>query len=117
VQVGQKVSIVVNTNRNEVEGATVTKIYPAFDEQEQSFVCEAQFDNAPKLYAYTRLQANIVVESKQDALAIPSEYLLEGDSVMTEEGKPLAIRIGLRTDDWAEVLSGLNGTETLKKKQ
>ncbi len=117
IEIGQEVAVALNTNQNHAEKAIITKIYPAFDELEQSFICEAQFQSLPKLYAYTRLQANVVIDKKDEALAIPSEYLLKGDSVMTQGGKMLAVNIGLRNGEWAEVLSGLQGKEVIVLKR
>ncbi|MEM7552226.1 MAG: efflux RND transporter periplasmic adaptor subunit [Bacteroidota bacterium] len=115
IQLGQKVAISLNTDRENLKQATISRIYPAFDDIEQSFICEAIFDVEEKLYANTQLQANIIVDEKQQAMVIPSEYLLEGDSVITEDGTSVTINIGIRNNEWVEVLSGLDGSEVIKK--
>lgn len=115
IKMGQKAAIALNTNPDGYELATIQKIYPAFDEQSQSFICEATFDKDLQLFANTQLQANIVIGEKQGTLAIPSDYLLEGDSVLTAKGKRVPVNVGIRNSEWVEVVSGLSAVEKIKK--
>lgn len=110
IAVGQKARIALNTEKVYRFDAQITKIYPAFDESEQSFVVEARFLNRPEtLFTGTQLQANIVIAEKKGALVIPNDYLLRDDKVILEDnGDTLSIEIGLRTSEWAEVLNGLD---------
>ncbi len=117
VALGQQVAVALNTHPNGYEKATIHKIYPSFDEQSQSFICEATFDYPLKLLANTQLQANIIINEKQQTLAIPSEYLIEGDSVLTEDGTQLAVQVGIRNDEWVEIISGLDASKVIKKQK
>jgi hypothetical protein len=67
----------------------------------------------------TQLQANIVTDEKKNALIIPSNYLLNGDSVLMKEGKKAAVQKGIVNNEWVEILSGLteNQTIVISKKQ
>lgn len=71
---GQDVFIELNTEKNKSYKAYLSKIYPYFDDKEQSFVAEASFD-APiaNLKSGTQLQANIKTNEKADAMVIPAE--------------------------------------------
>ncbi|MEM9986817.1 MAG: HlyD family efflux transporter periplasmic adaptor subunit [Bacteroidota bacterium] len=114
VREGQSAYISLNTAKEEVHEARISKIYPAFDEQQQSFLVEATFLNPPSpLYPGTRLQANIVVRKKDDALVIPSEFLQPGDSVLMPDGTTQAVIVGYRDDAWVEITSGLEAGTTL----
>jgi len=108
IKEGQLAYVTLNTDKDSIYEGYVSKIYPAFDEQQQSFIVEATFRNPPvPLYPGTRLQANIVVDKKENALVIPAEYLLPGDSVMLADKTAKAIEVGMRTEKWIEVVSGL----------
>lgn len=115
IKVGQPVTIELNTRKDTLLDASITKIYPAFDEQQQSFICEAGFLKAPNLYANTQLQANIIINQKKNALVIPVEYLSKGDSVIYENGERVAVKVGIRNNAWVEVLSGLDGSRSIKQ--
>lgn len=117
IALGQKVAVALNTDPNNYEMATIYKIYPSFDEQSQSFICEAKFDKSIQLFANTQLQANIIIGKKQQTLAIPSEYLLEGDSVLTKGGGQIPVNVGIRNNEWVEVVSGISERDEIKKQK
>ena len=48
VNLGQAVAVHINTNPNQTFNAKISKIYPAFNTIEQSYVVEAQFEKLPK---------------------------------------------------------------------
>lgn len=78
IQIGQQVHISLNTSPEQIIPGKLTKIRPAFDNLEQSFLCEAQFPYEGRLLEGTRLQANIVISQEEiepNALAL-SEVLL-----------------------------------------
>ena len=108
VQNGQMMLVSLNTEPGVVHKARVSKIYPSFDLQEQSFVIEGVFEELPaQLFPNTQIQANIVVKEKKDALVIPSTYLMDGNFVCREDGGKLPVRTGLRQAGWVEVVEGL----------
>lgn len=116
IMVGQMAKIALNTEKDRRFDAKITKVYPAFDELEQSFVVEATFVNKPSsLYAGTQLQANIVIADKKGALVIPSSYLARESTVILEENeKEIPIEIGILTSEWVEVLKGLDEHTVIK---
>ena len=109
VKLGQKVLVSLNTDKDRLLTATLQKIYPSFDEIEQSFIVEARFDRTPpNLFTNTQLQANIIIEKKAEALVIPSKCLTQGDSVLLLGGKKRYVKVGIRSKEWVEVLSGID---------
>jgi len=120
VKLNNKVVVSLNTEKQKTYLAIVSRIYPGFDSNNQSFIIEATFTQLPDNLMYnTQLQANIITEEKKSALIIPSSYLLNGDSVQLKEGKKVAVQEGIVNNEWVEILSGLteNQTIVISKKQ
>ncbi|MEM9717810.1 MAG: HlyD family efflux transporter periplasmic adaptor subunit [Bacteroidota bacterium] len=108
VTIGQLVAVHINTYPDQRFSATITKIYPGFDEAEQSYIVEAQFDQLPeKMFYGTQLQANIETGSRNNVVVIPREYISKGNFVMLENGEEKQIETGSKNNDWIEVVSGL----------
>lgn len=119
VQLGQRVLISLNSDKNKTYEAKISKIYPAFNTTDQSFIAEATFETLPaRILNGTQLQANVIIGEKKQALVIPSYTLLNGDYVLVGKEKR-KVTTGIRTLEWTEVLSGLseNDVLTLPKQQ
>jgi len=116
IQLNQLVLLSLNTDKDHVYKAAVSKIYPSFDAASQSFIVEATFTEYPKvLKDGTQLQANFIISEKKNVLVIPASYLSDGDSITLLEGdKKRAIKTGIKTLDWVEVTEGLVGNETIE---
>ncbi|MEO1216988.1 MAG: HlyD family efflux transporter periplasmic adaptor subunit [Bacteroidota bacterium] len=116
IDIGQSVAVNVNTYPGEIFGAKVSKIYPAFDENEQSYIIEALFDNLPeKMFSGTQLQANIQTNSRKDVLVIPSAYVSRGNIVILKNGQEKQIETGSKNKDWTEVVSGISEQDYIIK--
>jgi macrolide-specific efflux system membrane fusion protein len=115
VAIGQTALISLNSDRDKIYKATVTKIYPQFDSNQQAFTVDAYFKEKPSSQINgTQLQGNVVIEDKKDALVIPSYCLLPGDYVMIKDNKDkVAVKIGIRTLEWTEILSGITENDIL----
>ncbi|HEX3933176.1 MAG TPA: HlyD family efflux transporter periplasmic adaptor subunit [Puia sp.] len=115
VRVGQRTLISLNSEKDKTYKAVITKIYPSFNSTEQSFVAEASFDTIPDdLLNGTQLQANIIIETRENALVIPS-YCLMNDSFVLVKGNPekRRVSVGIRTLEWAEITAGLQPGEAI----
>lgn len=116
VNPGQAVAVNINTFPNTVFQAKVTKIYPAFDEKEQSYVLEARFEQLPgKMFSGTQLQANIEAGIRKNVLVIPTSYLLNESYVKLENGEKIKIVTGSMNSDWTEVVSGITEKDVVVK--
>lgn len=115
IRTGMTALISLNTRKEKVYRARVTKIIPFFDNSQQAYTVEAAFVDTPgTLLNGTQLQANIVVADKKQALVIPSWYLINGSWVMVrgrKEKQP--VEVGIRTLEWSEILRGLDEQDTL----
>ena len=121
MRVGNKVLISGKALQGrELEGK-VTRIYPAGFMKISSLGVEQQrvrtlisFDNEEvRLLPGTRIEVEIVTEEAVDTLAVPDRAVFRhegGWALFIVEGGRAAltsVRIGLRNEDWAEVLEGV----------
>jgi multidrug resistance efflux pump len=114
IKVGQEVFIELNTEKNRSYKAYLSKVYPFFDSQEQSFIAEARFtEPVYDLKSGTQLQANIKINETPNVLVIPAEYLLPGDYVMAKNRQKIKVTTGAKTTNWVEILSGIDDTSTI----
>lgn len=115
VMVGQEVFVELNTKKDFPYKAKISKVYPAFNSKEQSFIAEAVFvEPVIQLKTGTQLQANIVINQKLQALVIPSNYLLPDDCVMTSHKREkVKVQVGIKTTEWTEIISGIDENTTL----
>jgi macrolide-specific efflux system membrane fusion protein len=116
VNTGQSVAVNINTYPDQPFQATVTKIYPAFDEIEQSYIVEAMFDVYPeKMFSGTQLQANIETGHRKNVLVIPSDYVSRGNVVQLKKGQEKQIKTGSKNQDLTEVISGITEKDKIVK--
>lgn len=115
IKEGQKVLITLDAYGAEVFNAKVSKIYPQKDERNQTFLVEARFDESPKkLYPGLSGEANIVVNTKENVLTIPREYLVNGSKVQTKDGL-VDVVVGLQNLETVEIISGINSETWIYK--
>lgn len=109
VKKGQKVIVRLDSYQDRVFEAEVRFIYPMMNERTRTFKVEAVFIKKPQvLYPNLTLEANIVINEKNNVLTIPSACLLNDTSVMLENGQIKTIQVGLKDFRMAEVLSGID---------
>lgn len=116
VVLGMRVVVTLNSEKNTVYEATVTKIYPLMNPQSKSFLVEAEFTTQPSsLYPNVSFEANIVVQRKKNALIIPRKYLVDDGYVWLENGDKVKVQPGLMDFNNVEILSGISETDHLMK--
>jgi len=109
IRVGQSVIIQLNTNKEKNYNGTVTEIYPAFDDQAQSFYCKVKFtDKLDFRISGTQLQGNVIIGVKKNALVIPRNYLGYGSKVNLKDKGQVIVQAGFISSDYAEIISGLD---------
>lgn len=111
LKINQKVLIKVDMFKDQVFEARLTKIYPKLNKYDQSFRADAVFVNAklPDLYGLS-LEANIIIDQKQNALCIPKNYLVSNDSLWIElnnEKTKIKIKKGVEDFDYVEIIEGI----------
>lgn len=114
VTLGQKALVTLDSYKNKVFDAVIDKIYPIMDERSRTFKIEAHFVNPPKkLYPNLTAEANIIIQTKKNAIAIPKQFLLPGDSVFIDKDQKRKVKIGLNDYQNVEIIQGLNVGETI----
>jgi multidrug resistance efflux pump len=115
VQIGQRVHVQLNVNKEKVIEGAVATIYPLYDEATQSFLCDVVLkDNLDFGILGTRLEANIDIVTRENALLIPRKYLSYQNTVQLKgEKDPKAVEVGIRSSEWVEILSGLSENDVV----
>lgn len=114
VRKGQEVIVKLDSYPDTVFTAEVSKIYPFMDLQSKSFTVEAKFKTLPpKLYPNMNFEANIVIATKNKALLIPREYLLNDNRVILNSGDTISVETGLMDYRKVEITKGLSENDVL----
>jgi HlyD family secretion protein len=121
IQMGQQVIVELNTLKNKTFAAHISKIYPHFNDKNQSYKVEAKFDQiTAEMIAGTQLQANIITAKKENTLLIPRAFLMNNNKVLLKHGSKqdtTEVRTGILSDEWVEILEGLKSDDTILKEQ
>lgn len=116
IKTGQKVFVTMDSYRNKVFEAHVTKIFPIMNERSKTFVVEAEFNEPPAtLYPNITFEANILLQKKDKALLIPRNFLWHDSMVVKANKEKVAVKTGLKDYEKVEILSGINETDELIK--
>lgn len=115
VRVNQQVIIQLNTDKTKNYKGLITEVYPSFDVQTQSFSCKAVFtDSLDFLMSGTQVQANIILENKDNVLVIPRKYLDFGNRVLVKSEGAVEVETGFISNEWVEILSGINENSVIQ---
>ena len=104
-----RVYLTLDSYRDKVFEARVTKIYPMMNERSKTFLVEAEFVQSPEiLYPNISFEANIVLATKENAILIPRKYLVNDSMVIKSNGDKVVVKVGLKDYQKVEILSGLS---------
>ena len=118
VKLGQKVLLTMDSYKNEVFEARVSKINPMMNERSKSFTIEAEFIKQPSvLYPNLTAEANIIIQVKQNALTIPRIYLLNDSQVLVGKNKKQQVVTGLKDYQKVEIVKGITAKDFIFKPQ
>lgn len=116
VEIGQKALVTMDSYKGKVFEAVVDKIYPIMNERSRTFKIEAHFVNPPKkLYPNLTSEANIIMQTKENALIIPKAYLLDNECVLVKNNEKRKVKTGLSDYQKVEILEGLKADEMIYK--
>ncbi len=114
IKTGQQIIIRMDSYKSQVFEAEVVSIYPLMNERTRTFKTEAVFTKKPNvLYPNLTLEANIVINSKQNALTIPRNYLINDSTVMLENGVMQKVKTGLMDYSLVEIISGITAASKI----
>lgn len=116
INLGQKVFVRLDSYKNQVFSAQVSKIQPWMNERSKAFTIEALFTELPlRVYPNITFEANILYAEKEQAITIPREFLIKDSLVLSAQGDTLRVKVGLKDYEKVEVLSGLTTKDELLK--
>ncbi|WP_276374961.1 HlyD family efflux transporter periplasmic adaptor subunit [Chryseolinea sp. H1M3-3] len=112
----QKAFVTMDSYKGKVFEAIVTKINPVMNDRTKSFTVEANFlTSPPVLYPFLSVEANILIQSKKNALTIPREYLVDESFVLTKEKERKKVTTGLKDYERVEIVDGLTAQDVIVK--
>jgi len=116
IRKGLIVLVTMDSYKDHVFEAILTKVNPMMNERSKTFLVEAEFIQPPSLlYPNITFEANIVIQSKEKAILIPRNYLLQDSTVIKISGDTVIVRTGLKDYNKIEILSGVEADDELIK--
>ncbi len=116
IKVGQKVLLTMDSYKDKLFEAVISRIIPIMNERTRSFLVEAEFVVAPEtLYPNLTAEANIVIQTKENALTISRTYLLNDSSVVLENKEIKKVKTGLKDYNKVEIVEGINAETVILK--
>ncbi len=116
IKQGQKTLISLDSYKGQVFEAIVQKIYPLMDQRSKSFKVDAYFIKQPaNLFSNLSAEANIIIESKQNAITIPRSYLIDNEYVYLANKEKRKVKCGLMDYEKVEIISGISSKDELVK--
>lgn len=116
VKKGQKVFVKMDSYKNQVFEAILNNIDPLMNPKTRAFRATADFKTKPEvLYPNLTAETNILINSKENTMTIPRNYLINDSTIKLNDGSLKTIKIGLMDYEMVEVLSGLDKNSKLVK--
>jgi HlyD family secretion protein len=116
IKTGQQVFITLDSYPDKSYEGTVTEIDPMMSQSTNTFNVTATFKEQPlRLFPNMNFEANIIIQTKQDALLIPRNYLINDSLVIKSGGDTVAVKTGLKDYKKVEIVSGLTASDEITK--
>lgn len=111
---GQLVFITLDSYKGQVFEARVSRINPMMNERTKTFLVEAVFEKQPPvLYPNLTVEANIVIQTKKQALTLPRKCVNDAGYVFKANGDSVLVKTGVKDYQYIEILSGLAATDEI----
>jgi HlyD family secretion protein len=112
VKSGQEVIVKIDAYPKKTFAAVISKIYPIAERRQQSVRADAELkEPLPGGFSGLALEANIIIRKNENALVIPKNKLLPGDSLLVranDDVKKIKVQTGIETLDEIEITEGLD---------
>ncbi|MGB3079640.1 MAG: efflux RND transporter periplasmic adaptor subunit [Saprospiraceae bacterium] len=114
IRIGLPVKVTMDSYKGEVFDAVITKINPIMNDRSKTVTVEASFvKQPPSLYPNLTLEANIILQVKDNVITLPRKFILNDHFVIKENGDTTAIKTGLKDYSKAEILEGITEKDIL----
>ena len=112
IKPGEEILLKTDISGDSIYHGFVTRIYPLMNESDQTFRVDAAFtNNLQQPFIHSSVEANIIIQKKNNALIIPRKAMIGRDSVQIQQNgkaKTIAVKTGIQTLNDIEILSGLD---------
>ncbi|MBI3134365.1 MAG: efflux RND transporter periplasmic adaptor subunit [Bacteroidetes bacterium] len=116
VKTGQQVFVTLDSYRDQSFEGIITGIDPMMNQGTKTFTVKASFVKQPEiLFPNMNFEANIIIQTKEKALLIPRNYLVNDSLVIQSNGDTTVVKTGLRDFKMVEILSGISENDALLK--
>lgn len=116
IRKGLKVFVTLDSYKGKVFEAFVSKIYPIMNERNKTFLVEAEFETKPQmLYPNVTFEANILLQTKNNVILVPRNYLLSDSILIKSNGEKVVVKTGLKDFQKVEITAGINPEDELLK--
>ncbi|MDP1800757.1 MAG: efflux RND transporter periplasmic adaptor subunit [Bacteroidota bacterium] len=116
IKIGQKIILSLDSYKGKVFEAQVIKINTIMNEKTRSFIITGAFTiKPPVIYPNLTVEGNIIIQSKENALTIPRNYLIDDEFVLNEKKEKIKVNIGLMDYKKVEILSGIKASDIILK--
>ncbi|MFZ1676502.1 MAG: efflux RND transporter periplasmic adaptor subunit, partial [Saprospiraceae bacterium] len=93
IRIGLPVKVTMDSYKGEVFDAVITKINPIMNERSKTVTVEASFvKQPPSLYPNLTLEANIILQVKDNVITLPRKFILNDHFVIKENGDTTVIK-------------------------
>jgi HlyD family secretion protein len=112
----QEIFISMDSYRDTVFRAEVSRISPMMDERTGTFTVDGIFKNPPpRMFPNLTLEANILIEKKDSTLVIPRDYLLDDGYVMISPDERVQVKTGIMDFENVEIIEGISPMQYIYK--
>ena len=116
IRLGQPVEVTMDSFKGQVFEGVVDRIYPIMNQKSRTFQVDGHFVNPPpSLYPELTAEANIIIQTKKNALIIPRNYLEDNQYVWISNDERRQVKTGLRDYLKVEILQGLDTSQFIYK--
>lgn len=115
---GQDIVYAIDAYKEQVFKGKVAETYPRINPLNKTsrVVATIALNGSVQVFSGMSVEANIIIETKTNALVIPREFLWNGSRVIRKaEGDTLAIQKGAEDLEFVEIISGIDEKTELKK--
>ena len=116
VREGMSVFVSLDSYKDSLFEARISRIYPIMNERSRTFTVEAIFTRRPpRLYPNLTAEASIVLQTHKNVPNIPRSYLINDSFVLLKGGEKRAVKTGLKDFSKIEIVSGLRAGDAILK--
>jgi RND family efflux transporter MFP subunit len=119
LETGMSVRLLARGGRDGEAEGRITRLRPAVDSGSRAVRVIVEFENPGNWRPGMTIEARVILAVREDAMRVPAISLVERPAgrvlyvVEDGEAREREVELGVRTPEWIEIRSGLEGDETV----